>query len=296
MTSTTAEPLFEVHCQLGEGPLWHPFENRLYWVDITAQDLYRSNPDLTGVEHFHFNTTIGAFGFRKEGGLILATGKGFAWWQIGDSEPHFFWNPLPVERPAVRMNDGKVDPSGRFWAGGIDSAQSEAELYRVDPDGGQHTLLCQVGISNGLGWSPDQNIMYYTDSKRSTIYTFEYFAESGGITHQRPFVQLPQDDRGIVPDGLCVDAEGCIWSAHWNGWRVVRYSPQGEVLLTVELPVQRPTSCCFGGERNDQLFITSSRLGFSEAELENQPHAGDVFVLQTDTQGQATHFFGVSQG
>lgn len=289
-----AEPLFDVRCQLGEGPLWHPRENRLYWVDITAQFLCRSNPALTEVERFHFDTTIGAFGFRQDGGLILATGKGFARWQIGESKPEFIWNPLPRERLEVRMNDGKVDPAGRFWAGSIDTENAEAELYRLDPDGGRHTLLHNLGISNGLGWSPDRKVMYTTDSLRYTIYAFEYFMETGGMTHQRPFIQLPQDDRGIVPDGLCVDAEGCIWSAHWNGWKVVRYSPTGEPLLEVQVPAQRPTSCCFGGEENDRLFITSSRADFTETQLIDQPHAGDVFVIQTNTNGQETNFFGSS--
>ena len=291
MAHITAEPLFEVRCQLGEGPLWHPREKRLYWVDILNQNLCRSDPTLTKTERFHFQTTIGAFGFREEGGFILATGKGFAKWNIGDSEPEYFWNPLP-DRTGVRMNDGKVDPAGRFWAGSIDTAEHEAEFYRLDPDGIRHTPLRQIGISNGLGWSPDRKTMYYTDSFRSTIYAFDYDLETGAITHQRRFIHLRNDNREIVPDGLCVDAEGFIWSAQWNGWLVIRYDPQGTPVLKVQVPVQRPTSCCFGGENNDQLFITSSRADFNIRELHNQPHAGDVFVVQTDTQGQETNFFG----
>jgi sugar lactone lactonase YvrE len=288
----SADPIFEVHCQLGEGPLWHPDEKRLYWVDITGQDLFRTDTALTEVEHFHFGTTIGAFGFHRDGGLILATGKGFAFWQPGDTEPEWLWNPLPTDRPEVRMNDGKVDPAGRFWAGSIDTGKIEAELYRIDPDGGQHAILHKMGISNGLGWSPDRKTMYVTDSHRYTIDAFDYDLATGEISNRRSFIQLPKDEHEIVPDGLCVDAEGCLWSAHWNGWRVVRYSPQGEPLLTVEVPVQRPTSCCFGGEANDRLFITSSRSEFSEDQLKGQPYAGDVFVLRTDTQGQGTNFFG----
>lgn len=294
MKIVSAEHLLEVHCLLGEGPLWHPDEQHLYWVDILAQDLYRTNPALTEVETFHFRTTIGAFGFKEDGGLILATGEGFASWEIEDTEPKFLWNPLPVDRPEVRMNDGKVDPAGRFWAGGIDVAQSDTGLFRMDPDMTQHTLLQKVSISNGLGWSPDYKTMYYTDSKRYTVYAFDYDLETGDIANQRPFIQLPETEQEIVPDGLCVDAEGCIWSAHWNGWEVVRYSPKGEPLLQIDVPVQRPTSCCFGGTDNSQLFITSSRADFTDEVLQQQPHAGDVFVFQTDTQGLGTNFFGSS--
>ena len=294
MPNLSVQLLFEVHCALGEGPLWHPRENRLYWVDITAQDIYRTNSALTDVERFHFQTPIGAFGFREGGGLILAAGQGFAFWKVGNSGPEFLWNPEPNHRPEVRMNDGKVDPAGRFWAGNIDTDQSKAALYRVDPDGSQQTLLHQIGISNGLGWSPDRRTMYYTDSLRYVIYAFDYDLETGQIDNQRPFIQLPKDDQGIVPDGLCVDTEGFIWSAHWNGWRVVRYSPNGEPVQTVDVPVQRPTSCCFGGKGNNQLFITSSRADLTEEQLNKQPYAGNVFVVETDTQGQGTNFFGSS--
>ena len=291
MAHITAEPLFEVRCQLGESPLWHPVENRLYWVDILNQNLCRSDTTLTQTERFHFQTTLGAFGFRESGGFVLATGKGFAFWDIDDPEPEFGWNPLP-DRAGVRMNDGKVDPAGRFWAGSIDTEQSEAGLYRLDPDGTQHTFLRTVGISNGLGWSPDRKTMYYTDSARASIFAFDYDLETGRIRHQRTFVHLRHDNREIVPDGLCVDAEGFIWSAQWNGRLIIRYDPQGTPVLKVMIPVQRPTSCCFGGEKNDQLFITSARADFNIRELQDQPNAGDVFVVQTDTQGQETNFFG----
>jgi len=291
MKTVTADLLFDVQNDLGEGPLWHPTEKCLYWVDINAGDLYKSDSELTGFTKDHFNTTIGAFAFRKDGGLILATGQGFMEWQTGRGAPIALWNPLP-NREGLRMNDGKVDPAGRFWAGSIDQAQHQGALYRLDPDGGRHTLLQGIGNSNGLGWSPDRKIMYYTDTHQFTVYTFDYEMETGEITGQRDFILLPKGDRHIVPDGLCVDAEGCIWGAHWNGWEVVRYDPHGTPLLTVRVPAKQVTSCCFGGENDSQLLITTSRVGFNEDELRQQPHAGGVFILQTDTQGQGTNFFG----
>ncbi len=291
METITAEPLFHCQNELGEGPLWHPIEKRLYWVDIVAGDLYRSNPELTGYTKSHFNTMIGAFGFRKEDGFILATTDGFATWESGQPKPTVLWNPLP-NRLIVRLNDGKVDPAGRFWAGSMDYEHSEGALYRIDTDGSHHTLLRNIGISNGLGWSPDRKTMYYTDSIQYTVFTFDYDLETGAITNQEPFIQLPKDNREIVPDGLCVDAEGCIWSAHWNGWEVVRYNPQGSPILKVKVPAQRVTSCFLGGEKSDRLFITSACGELPEEALSSQPYAGDVFTCQTDTQGQGTNFFG----
>ena len=288
---TTAEILFSVHNDLGEGPLWHPTEKCLYWVDITAGELLQSKPDLTAFQTYHFDLMIGAFGFRETGGVILATSHGFSLWEIGQTQPKILWNPLP-ERKDVRMNDGKVDPAGRFWAGSMDANQRQGELYRLDPDGSQHILLDHIGISNGIGWSPDRKTMYYTDSIQSTIFAFDYDLATGRISNQRPFIQLPEDERGIVPDGLCVDLEGCIWSAHWNGWEVVRYDPLGHPILIIEVPTQQVTSCCFGGEKLDQLFITTARIDLPDENLTQQPQAGDLFVYQTQTRGQAANFFG----
>jgi sugar lactone lactonase YvrE len=289
MKTITAEPLFEVKNVLGEGPLWHPEEGCLYWVDIEAGDLYQSIDKLSGFTTTRFDSLLGAFCFRKTGGFILATSEGFLSWNGGQTTPALIWNPLP-SRSEVRLNDGKVDPAGRFWAGSMDIERIEGELYRLDPDGGQHTLLQNIGISNGLDWSPDGSTMYYTDSFQHTIFTYDYDIETGKISNPRPFIQLPHD-ADVVPDGLCVDAEGCIWSAQWNGWQVIRYNPQGTPLLQVKVPAQRVTSCCFGGDRGDHLFITTARTGLTEADLINQPHAGDVFVVRTDTIGQATNFF-----
>lgn len=212
-------------------------------------------------------------------------------WLPVQGAPTPLWNPLPA-REGVRMNDGKVDPAGRFWAGSIDPTQHQGALYRLDPDGGQHTLLYGIGNSNGLGWSPDRKTMYYTDTYRYTIFAFDYGLETGAISGQRDFIQLPKDDRHIVPDGLCVDADGCIWGAHWNGWEVVRYNPQGNPILTVRVPAQRITSCCFGGEKEDLLLITTSRGAYPDVELADQANAGGVFICQTDTHGQGTNFFG----
>ena len=291
METYQAEHLFRVLNALGEGPLWHPVEKRLYWTDILTGTLYRTNTDLTILEKTFLDIQVGAFAFRKNGGMILASDHGFMEWFFEDHQIAYLWNPL-IGQMGVRLNDGKVDPAGRFWAGSLDFQHQKAKLYRLDPDGEHHTMLTGIGISNGIGWSPDHKRMYYTDSYQSTIYVFDYDLESGDITNQKPFVVLPKDEREIVPDGLCVDAEGYIWSAQWNGWGITRYNPQGGAVAHVEVPAQRVTSCCFGGENLDRLLITTSRADLSEDALSNQPYAGDVFVCKVPVQGQETNLFG----
>jgi sugar lactone lactonase YvrE len=285
-----ADLLFDTENILGEGPQWHPLEALLYWVDIEAHFLYHSDSILNSFKRFQFDTPIGAFGFAKDGEFLLATGQGFQSWDGKTLQT--IWNPLPL-RTNVRMNDGKIDPAGRFWAGSIDTEQNKAGLYRLDPDGRQYTILQNLGIANGLDWSPDRKTMYFTDSSKYTIFSFDYDLETGAIKNQRIVVVLPKTKAEIVPDGLCVDIEGNIWSAHWNGWQVVRYNPAGEPLLSIKVPAQRVTSCCFGGEHGDLLFITTARTGITQKELSEQPKAGCVFVVETDTIGQTANFFGI---
>lgn len=297
METLTAQSLFATQLKLGETPLWHPVEKRLYWVNIDDGQLFRSNTELTDYETYTFDTPLGAYCFRADGGFIFATGKGFLSWDLGQDAPELLWNPLPGGQPDVRLNDGKVDPAGRFYAGSMDTDQVKAELYRIDPDGSQHTILHNIGISNGLGWSPDRKHMYYIDSLRATVYKFDYDLATGELTNQQPLVVFVEDSQGfqadsVLPDGLCVDAEGCIWVAHWNGWEIRRYDPTGKPLLSVKVPAQRVTACAFGGDQLDQLFITTARSDLSETVLAEQPLAGNIFVVKTATKGQPVNFYG----
>jgi sugar lactone lactonase YvrE len=285
MQTLQAEPVFAAQNDLGEGPLWHPLEMRLYWVDITAGRLFRSDTTLSSFTHQTFEGTLGAIGFTRGGGFLLALERGFALWEPGRETPHPLWTPVP-DRPGLRLNDGKMDPAGRFWAGSMDVKNRQGHLFCLDPDGAHHVVLDNIGISNGLGWSPDRTTMMYTDSLQHTIFAFDYDLSTGDIANRRSLVRLPKNSRDIVPDGLCVDSEGFIWSAQWNGGQVVRYDPRGKPVLTVSVPAQRPTSCCFGGENLDILFITSARNGLSPEALSRQPHAGSVFACQTNTTGQ----------
>jgi len=289
MENVQASHYLSVQSELGEGPLWHPVEKRLYWVDIEVGKIFRYSPATETQESFTVGTSVGALGFRSNGGLVLATGKGFAFWDSFNQSLKILADPIAGKQD-IRLNDGKVGPSGHFWAGSLD-LKGEGAFYRLDPDCNCHTILKHITISNGLAWSPDNTRLYYTDSGDHTIYTFDFDFLKRTIQNQQIFIQLPTDNSEGVPDGLTIDAEGCIWSARWDGAKVVRYSPIGEAILEVNLPVSRVTACTFGGENLDDLFITTAAMGLTAEQRARQPYAGDIFVYKTNTKGLETPFF-----
>jgi len=274
------EHLLSTQNRLGEGPRWHPVEHILYWVDIESKQIHRFDPVRAAHDQWSFDTTIGCLAFREQGGLILATGKGFQFWKPGES-------PEPILDPEAgktdaRFNDGAVDPQGRFWAGTIASGASSA-LYRLDSDLQIKRMIDAVTISNGIGWSPDGDTMYFTDTLRYAVYAFDFDGPSGEISNRRVLISTEGEEG--VPDGLAVDREGCIWSARWGGWKIVRYDPLGRMMQEIPVPVQQPTSCTFGGPDFKDLYITSAWTELSAQERSSQPHAGDLFRLQVETPG-----------
>ncbi len=273
--------------RLGEGPLWHSDSETLYWVDIEGECFHSYSLETDKQKTFQVGQPIGCLAFRASGGLLLGLRDGLAFWDQKTAQTKIIENP-EKKRKDARFNDGKVDPKGRFWAGTLGD-DDQSSLYRMDPDGVVHVMETGIQISNGIGWSPDHKTMYYTDSPLRVIYAYEYDLESGSINNRRDFVKIPNEDG--FPDGLTVDSEGFIWSAHWDGWRVTRYDPEGKIEQTLYLPVQRPTSCTFGGPDLTQLFITSAWTGLSEKEQKEQPLAGDLFCAWTDTRGQQEYEF-----
>jgi sugar lactone lactonase YvrE len=284
-----AEHWLGVQNRLGEGPRWNVEEGRLYWVDIEAGCYYTYDPVKGEAERFEVGVTVGALAFRERGGLVMATGAGFAMW---DPEGEML---TPVADPeagkeGARFNDGGVDPQGRFWAGTLtEDGKATSSLYRLDPDGSVHVMETGIGIANGIGWSPDGRTMYFTDTPTMCIFAYDFDGAKGEIAKKRVFVQVP-DGEG-APDGLTVDSEGGVWSAHWGGYRVTRYDPAGKVERVVEVPVAHVTSCAFGGAGLNELHITSAWKGLSADERASQPMAGDLFLLKTDVRGMAERKF-----
>jgi sugar lactone lactonase YvrE len=277
-----AQHLISSQNKLGEGPLWHPGEEALYWVDIEQQRVERYQPSAglrTGV---HFSLSVTALGLRRLGGFIAATEKGFGYWDGRTSEVFLFDHP-ESDKPENRFNDGAVGPDGRFWAGTMrpgpqEPGASPGALYRLDPDSTSRLVEPGLTISNGLGWSPDGKRFYHTDSLRHTIYVYDYDPAGGEVENRRIFVQDPEVPG--VPDGLTVDSQGFVWSARWGGWKVTRFDPEGKPEREITLPVACPTSCTFGGTGLNRLYITSAWTALTPAERAEQPQAGDVFVAE----------------
>ena len=273
--------------RLGEGPLWHAAKEALYWVDIEGEQFHRYHTKTDKLDTFQVGQPIGCLGFRVKDGLLMGLRDGIGFWDWDTQSIEIIANP-EAGRKGARFNDGRVDSRGRLWAGTL-GEDSQSKLYRFDPDDTIHTMETGITISNGIGWSPDDRIMYYTDSPLRVIYAYDFDPDSGEIENRRDFVQVPLTEG--FPDGLTVDSEGCVWSAQWDGWRVTRYDPDGKEERVIPLPVQRPTSCAFGGPNLDLLYITSAWTGLSDKDRQEQPFAGDLFVLDAGVKGQSENKF-----
>jgi sugar lactone lactonase YvrE len=284
------EHLLAIGCRLGEGPRWNVAEGKLYWVDIESHCFYRMDPTGGEPERFEVGLPVSVLGFRASGGLIMATREGFATYDLQTSQVSIIDNPEADRgHPESRFNDGATDSNGRFWAGTMTHEGAENALYRLDPDGTIHTMERGLTITNGMGWSPDNHTMYLTDTNRRVIYAYAYDAPSGTIANRRNFVEVLEDEGW--PDGLTIDAEGFVWSAHYGGSRITRYDPDGKIERVVELPVTNITSCCFGGPDLTDLYITTAWSGLTEKERERQQQAGDLFILHTTTKGRPEPLF-----
>jgi sugar lactone lactonase YvrE len=251
-------------------------------VDITGKKIQRYFPASGQTEVFEVPRMVSALGLRQSGGFVCAAEDGFHFWSPEGNQFDPIKDPEKGKQGA-RFNDGKVDRAGRFWAGSMTPQGASSALYRLDPDLAVHRMVSDITISNGIGWSPDNQTMYYVDSNRLVIYAFDFDSNTGEISQQRDFVKF-----GVnfgVPDGLTVDSEGFIWCAVYDGWMVVRLDPQGKIVEEVRMPVARPSSVAFGGQHLDELYITCIAEGLSLEEKEQQPMAGDLFMVKLGVRG-----------
>jgi sugar lactone lactonase YvrE len=282
------ENVLEARARLGEGPIWNSTQKLLYWVDIYNHRVHQFNPATGDNSFFDVGDVVGAIAFAGENRLLVAQRHHLAFLntQTGLLTPIL---EIEAKLPDNRFNDGKCDAQGRFWFGSMSPEKPQASLYRYDPDGSLHLMQTGLTISNGLGWSPDQNTFYLTDSPQQKIYAYDFNSVTGSISNRRIFVDLTSES--FYPDGLTIDSEGYIWSAMWDGWCVIRFNPEGEEILRINLPVQLPTSCTFGGQDLQTLYITTASVGLSQAQIENSFYSGDLFALQTDITGLPNYNF-----
>ena len=279
------------HAAVGEGPSWDAPSGTLLWVDIIGRLVHRHDPSSGRTTTREVDKQVGAAVTRQAGGLALAMEDG-VWVADADAGPLRLFAPIEADDRQTRMNDAKVDPRGRLWAGTMahDARPRAGALYRIDADGSAELVLDDVTISNGIGWSPDARLMYYIDTATHRIDVLDYDVATGRATRRRQLVQLPGE--AGLPDGMAVDAEGCLWVAFYDGWAVRRYAPTGEPDLAIDLPVSRVTSCAFGGRDLGDLYITTARAGLADDELREQPLAGGLFVARPGVRGLPATPFG----
>jgi uncharacterized repeat protein (TIGR03803 family) len=278
------EQITETIAHHGEGPVWNHDEKTLYWVDMLAGDVLELGRDGSVSRH-HVGTVAAALRPRRDGGMVIATERGFALvepgWSGLRSLPDVFGDP------AVRMNDGGCDLQGRFYCGTMayEGTDGAGTLFRLDPDGSIHTVLTDLTVSNGLAWSSDGLLAYYVDSATQRIDVFDFDPVTAAFSDRRPVVTI--DPELGSPDGLTLDVDGGIWVALWDGSAVHRYSPAGALDEVIELPTSRVTACTFGGPQLDELYITTSALGLAGREAV----AGALFRAVPGVRGTAPACF-----
>lgn len=306
---STWQALATEPCEVGESPFWHPAEQMLYWVDIPSKKIFRSNVFMGTVESWAMaaphDLEPGCIAPARSGGLVIAL-------RDGVYRARSWGGPLEKLAPALhntktsRFNDGKCDPLGRFWAGTIHEPRDarEAALYCLDGRGGHAPALARMAggatVGNGLAWSADGRTLYWADTTAHVIHAWDWDAAANTLQGQRVFRQFPLKPPdwqpglpgyGGRPDGAAVDSQGNYWAAMFEGRRVLKLSPAGEVLAEIETPVQCPTMVCFGGDDLQTLYLTTARHGRPAAELEAMPQSGCVFSTRVDVPGLPVNFF-----
>jgi sugar lactone lactonase YvrE len=285
-TAAVVEPVGDVTAALGEGPYWVPEDDCLLWVDIEGARLHRT--------YFPAKETVTdspgpvSAAFPAVGGGILIAG-GAALTLLFPAERGGQWVARTIAdtpaRDGIRFNDAGVDPAGRVWVGSMHMTEAEplGELYRLDSGGRLNPVVKNVTVSNGLGWSPDGSRLYYADTPLRRVDVFDYDPATGEAFARRAFADLSAAEG--VPDGLTVDADGCVWVAMWGGSALRRFTPDGEPDAVLPVPVSQPTSCAFGGPDLADLYITSARVGLTEDQLAAQPLAGRLLHVRPGPVG-----------
>jgi L-arabinonolactonase len=291
--STDADIQIAVPCAnlIGESPVWSVREQALYWIDVEAKLVQRLDPGNGDLRRWAMPEVTSCIGLRARGGLVAGTRAGFVFLDTGTG------SVTPIVHPEAdlhgnRFNDGKVDRAGRFWAGTKNIANSPDPsgcLYRLDANRTAHRIDRGISCVNGIAWSLDERTMYLCDTWLRRIYRYDFDRDTGDARNRRVFIELSSEDG--YPDGLTVDAEGFVWNAHYDGWRITRYAPDGRIDRVLRMPVQHITSVIFGGTDLRTLYVTSASLRLPPEAREHQPLAGHVFALAPGVAGIAEPLF-----
>lgn len=282
-------PVFkDIKAVHGEGPVWDPASQKLYWVDISEGKFFRGDPLTQSMETFETGQPIGVLALDNNERVIMGLRDGIGMFDMNDRQLHIFFR-IP-EGKNLRFNDGTVDPEGRFVAGtmNMDGDAPVGKLYSVDKQKKVTILKDELYIPNGMKWSADKKTFFLTDTPKHVIYAFDYEPETGKIYSQRHFIDFPSDES---PDGMCIDDEGGFWVALWGAGKMLHFDKNGKRMEEIKMPVPYATSCCFGGEKRNQLFITSSGRDLDKKQREQYPLSGYTFMMETEVTGPAQRRF-----
>ncbi|WP_028600863.1 SMP-30/gluconolactonase/LRE family protein [Ottowia thiooxydans] len=281
--------------KLGEVPLWSPLHKLLFWIDVRKPALYAYKPGPGAVRTYSLPELVGSFCETSQGRILLALKSGLYFLDLTSGQLQSWFDPEP-SLPNNRLNDGKCDRQGRFWVGSMNDGDRipTGTLYSVTTDGKARGHFSGITVPNSLAWSPDGKKMYFADTPTKRIVVYDFDVEDGVLHNARTFLDMV----GHIgrPDGATVDAQGCLWSAEIHAGRVARYTPDGRLDKAVQLPVTSVTSCAFGGDRLDTLFITTATQGMSDQARQEQPLAGALFAVNVGVQGiSETPFIDISE-
>ncbi|MBM6549735.1 SMP-30/gluconolactonase/LRE family protein [Marinomonas ostreistagni] len=276
--------VLDAKAKLAECPRWDEQTQTLYFVDIDSFALHAYHLPSESHKVRHFDEEIGCFSLAQGGGFIAAFRSGVYTFSDFDAPLTSYWQ-ADYDVTTTRFNDGRCDPAGRFLAGTMYAPKDAfaAGLYQFEK--GQQRLLDQAAwTSNGLAFSPDHSIMYYSDTPNHIVYQFDYDVSTGVASNKRTFIEFPRGNGR--PDGAAVDRDGNYWSALYQGQRVVKISPAGDILAEYPVPATYPTMVAFGGKDMNTLFVSTCRAAQSAEELEQFPAAGGIFALDVENEGQ----------
>jgi sugar lactone lactonase YvrE len=285
-----------IDAAVGECPLWEPREQRLYWVDIEGREVHRFDPATGRDEHRVVPGRPGSMVRTGEPGrFLVAMETRLVWfdWESGQVTP---WIELEPAGTGNRLNDGRTDPVGRYWVGSMYERPADqrftGRLHRIDGGGAAATVRTEIGVSNALAFDAERGRMYFADTLRATVWRYDYDLETGEPRNEATFADFRHLPGG--PDGACVDADGCLWVAAVYGWSVMRFTPDGSLDLTIDLPVQAPTMPAFGGPNLDTLFVTSIGSGASREIGDTDVPPGSLLAIDAGVTGRVDPPFGGS--
>jgi len=293
-------PLTPKTCELGESPFWHPVEQQLYWVDIPGKQIHRCNIFMGSIESWAMPSEPGSIAPAKSGGLVIALRDGIYRARDWGGGLEKLIDALH-DTATTRFNDGKADPTGRFWAGTMYEPRTtaSAQLFSLN-HGVLEPKVSHATIANGLAWSPDAKTIYWADTPTHTIRAWDWNAQTNTMNRERIFKQWPGKPQGWQfgmagyggrPDGAAVDAEGNYYVAMFEGARICKLSSSGVELASIAVPAQCPTMPCFGGDDLKTLYVTTARYNRSDAELQAYPDSGCVFSMRMEIPGLPVNFY-----